>query len=302
MRAYLIDDMLRGRQRARRASVACRIVGGSENLPNLPSATTVSLVVSERRTTGSPATRGPSLWQENAIVWHKKPRAFKELTLTSVSNQITPMSFIKTYATIVLSLGLFAAADSAKCALVVNNGDFQDLTGLTPQPGVPGWYQGVPAGWTGYTGSPNYNVINYSSGNIGANLQTLSFTAAPFTPLYQEVGSLNTTATITLDFVVLGLNANPVVVGAAIYNTSVGSSPSAGWAILASASYTTGGFQTLQAIDVPANTPLAVGFWGAGGSPGLDSVTVVPEPSTYALLVLSAAGLAAHVARRRRLR
>jgi hypothetical protein len=203
---------------------------------------------------------------------------------------------------VIAALVCLVVPQRSTAALSLTNGDFQDLTGLTPQPGVPGWYQGVPAGWTGYTGSPNFNVINYSSGNIGANLQTLSFTATPFTPLYQAVGSLNTTATITLDFVVLGLNANPVVVGAAIYNTSVGSSPSAGWTVLVNASYTTGGFQTLQAIDVPANTPLAVGFWGAGGSPGLDSVTVVPEPSTYALLVLSAAGLAAHVARRRRLR
>lgn len=203
---------------------------------------------------------------------------------------------------VIAALVCLVVPQRSTAALSLTNGDFQDLTGLTAQPGSLGWYRGVPAGWTGFTGSPNFNVIDYSFGNIGANLQTLSSTAVPFTPLYQQVGSLNTTATIIVDFVVLGLNPNPFVAGAAIYNTSVGSSPSDGWTVLVNASYTTGGFQTLQAIDVPANTPLAVGFWGAGGSPGLDSVTVVPEPSTYALPVLSAAGLAAHVARRRRLR
>jgi hypothetical protein len=58
----------------------------------------------------------------------------------------------------------------------------------------------------------------------------------------------------------------------------------------------------LVASNVAANTTIGVGFWQWAGSPGIDEVSVVPEPSTYALLMLGAAGLAAHVARRRRLR
>jgi len=203
---------------------------------------------------------------------------------------------------IITVLGYFVAADRASAQLSLTNGNFQDLTGLTPQPGAPGWYQGVPFGWTGFTGNPNFNVIDYSSGNIAANLQTLSSLGTPFTPLYQAVGSLSSTATITLDFVLLGLSGDPFRVGVAIYNAVPGGDPSSTWTALANASFTTSGFQTLQAIDVPANTPLAVAFWSSEGSPGVDNVTVVPEPSTYALLVLGAAGVGAHVFRRRRLR
>jgi hypothetical protein len=91
---------------------------------------------------------------------------------------------------------------------------------------------------------------------------------------------------------------------AAIYNAPDGGSPTSGWTVLVDGSYdqTVGSFQTLVAPNVAANTPIAVVFWQWAGSPGIDNVTVVPEPSTYALLVLAAGGLAAHVVRRGRLR
>lgn len=200
---------------------------------------------------------------------------------------------------LVAAMACLALAERGSASLMLTNGDFQDLTGLTPQPGAPGWYQGVPAGWTGYTGNLNFNVINYSSGNIGANLETLSITSAPFTPLYQSIGSLGSTATITLDFTVLAFNVNAFQVGAAIYDTSTGSSPSAGWTVLATQAYSTGGLKTLQASSVPANTPLAVAFWRSTGSPGVDNVVVVPEPSTLALLGLAAVGVAVKLTRRR---
>ena len=204
---------------------------------------------------------------------------------------------------LIAALVCLVVPQRSTAALSLTNGDFQDLTGLTAQPGAPGWYRGVPAGWSSSTANLNFNVINYSSGNIGANLQTLGPSAPSFTPLYQSVGLLPSTGDVTLSFNILGLSAT-YGMAAAIYNAPSGGSPASGWTVLVDGSFsqTVGSFQTLVAPNVAANTPIAVGFWRWAGSPGIDNVTVVPEPSTYTLLVLAAGGLAAHVARRRRLR
>jgi hypothetical protein len=211
------------------------------------------------------------------------------------------MSLHKVLPTVIISIGLFTAADSAKAQLLVQNGNFQDVTGLTDQGG--GWYSGVPAGWSSSTTSLTFNIINYSSGNLGANLQTLGPSTPTFTPLYQSVGLLPSTGDVSLSFNILGLSAT-YGMAAAIYDASSGTGPTDGWNLLVSGSYdqTVPTIQTLIAPNVAANTTVGIGFWQWAGSPGIDEVTVVPEPSTYALLVLAAGGLAAHVARRRRLR
>ena len=202
---------------------------------------------------------------------------------------------------LIAALFCLVVPQRSTAALSLTNGDFQDLTGLTNQGG--GWYAGVPAGWSSSTASLTFNVIDYSSGNLGANLQTLGPSSPSFTPLYQSVGLLPSTGNVTLSFNILGLSAT-YGMAAAIYNAPSGGSPTSGWTVLVDGSYdqTVGSFQTLVATNVAANTPIAVGFWQWAGSPGIDNVTVVPEPSTYALLVLAAGGLAAHVVRRRRLR
>jgi len=204
---------------------------------------------------------------------------------------------------LIAALVCLVVPQRSTAALSLTNGDFQDLTGLTAQPGAPGWYRGVPAGWSSSTANLNFNVINYSSGNIGANLQTLGPSAPSFTPLYQSVGLLPSTGDVTLSFNILGLSAT-YGMAAAIYDASSGTGPNAGWVSLVSGSYnqTVPTIQSLVASNVAANTTIGVGFWQWAGSPGIDNVTVVPEPSTYALLVLAAGGLAAHVVRRRRLR
>ena len=204
---------------------------------------------------------------------------------------------------LIAALVCLVVPQRSTAALSLTNGDFQDLTGLTPQPGVAGWYQGIPAGWSSSTGNLNYNVINWNAGNIGANLQTLGPSSPSFTPLIQSVGLLPSTGDVTLSFNILGLSAT-YGMAAAIYDASSGTGPNAGWVSLVSGSYnqTVPTIQSLVASNVAANTTIGVGFWQWAGSPGIDNVTVVPEPSTYALLVLAAGGLAAHVVRRRRLR
>jgi hypothetical protein len=211
-------------------------------------------------------------------------------------------TFIIIPALVATALLHIVATDRASAALSLTNGNFQDLTGLTPN-AVTGWYNGVPAGWSSSTTSLTFNVINWNSGDLAANLQTLGPSSPSFTPLYQSAGLMPSTGDVTLSFSILGFSGT-YGMAAAIYNAPAGGSPASGWTVLTSASYdqTADSFQTLVAPNVVADTPIAVGFWQWAGSPGIDNVSVVPEPSTYALLVISAVGVAAHVARRRRLR
>jgi len=71
--------------------------------------------------------------------------------------------------------------------------------------------------------------------------------------------------------------------------------------------YSTGGGGSDSAVDSLANPNVSITSWsqtytsstvGSGGL-GLNSYQVVPEPSTYALLALSGAGLVGYIARRR---
>jgi len=71
--------------------------------------------------------------------------------------------------------------------------------------------------------------------------------------------------------------------------------------------YSSGGGGSDSAIDALANPNVSITSWsqtytsstvGSGGV-GLNSYQVVPEPSTYALLALSGAGLVGYIARRR---
>ena len=195
---------------------------------------------------------------------------------------------------ILLAVLSIAPLHQSRAELVVSNGNFQNTSGLTPTAGAPGWYNGVPVGWSSSTASLTFNVINWNSGNFAANLQTLG-TPSPFAPLYQSVGTLDSTGDVTLTFNILGFSAT-YVAAAAIYNATPGGSPTTTWAVLATATYdqTAGSFQTLVAPNVAANTPIAVGFWSGTGAPGVDnvSVTAIPEPGTWAAAALLAAGAA----------
>ncbi len=167
--------------------------------------------------------------------------------------------------------------------LTIYNGDFQDTLGLTGP--VGSWYGGVPIGWSGKNG--DYSVYNWFSGNLGANLQTLGpVGGASFFTLYQSAGILDSAGTVTLTFDIINLGA-AFNLGAAIYQAPAGGSPASTttpWTPLATASYVladvtgeNGITKTFQALNVPANTPIAVAFWSP--DPVLvDNVRVASAP------------------------
>jgi hypothetical protein len=196
---------------------------------------------------------------------------------------------------------IFSTAYQSQSAPSLLNGDFQDLTGLTPQPGGPGWYQGVPAGWASSTGSLNYNVIDWSAGNLAANIQTLGPASPSYAPLYQSAGLLDSAGTVKLSFNILGFSTN-YGMAAGIYSANLDGTPVTNFSSLASATYTesSGSLQTLEAFNVAAGTRVGVAFWRWAGSPGIDNVNLVPEPSAFSLLVAGSCLAFVLAGRRRR--
>ena len=194
----------------------------------------------------------------------------------------------------------FSAAYESQAALSLINGDFQDTNGLTDMGN--GWYAGVPTGWMGVNG--NYSVVNWNSGNMAANLQVLGPAGSPFKALYQSVGLLDSTSNVTLTFNIVGLSPYPYNLGAAIYNAPAGGDPGSTttvWSALAVGTYnqTSGFSQTLTALNVAANTPIAVAFWSTDPV-AVDAVNVIPEPSAFSLLVAGSCLTFVLAARRRR--
>lgn len=218
----------------------------------------------------------------------KKESVFPEKIY--IQQSFTPMKN-KLFKIFVSALSLVLLAGQAKAALLVTNGDFSDLTGLSSSGG--NWYGGaVPYGWTSSVGgSLTYAVIN-SGGNYIANLGALS-TATPFAALTQNIGILDNTASITLTYTLTSLSGT-LNSGVAIYNASNGN-------VLASATFNTSGTHSVTALDVAAGTQIRIGFWQASpsNSPGLDNVmvTVVPEPGS---LSLALGGIAVMAVLRRR--
>ncbi len=202
----------------------------------------------------------------------------------------------KSFLSMTCALVLLCLGGQANAALTIINGDFQDLTGLTLT--TTGWYRGVPTGWSSATGNLGYNVIDWNAGNLGANIQTLG-PASPYAPLYQSAGLLDSAGKVTLTFNILGLSGT-YGMAAGIYRANLDGTPVTTFDSLITATYseTSSSLQTLEVLDVAAGTRVGVAFWSWAGSPGVDNVSLVPEPSTGTLLLLGFAGVAA--LRRRR--
>ena len=203
----------------------------------------------------------------------------------------------KSFLSMTCALVLLCLGGQANAALTIINGDFQDLTGLTLT--TTGWYRGVPTGWSSATGDLGYNVIDWNAGNLAANIQTLGPISPSFAPLYQSAGLLDSAGKVTLTFNILGLSGT-YGMAAGIYRANLDGTPVTTFDSLITATYseTSSSLQTLEVLDVAAGTRVGVAFWSWAGAPGVDNVSLVPEPSTSTLLLLGFAGVAA--LRRRR--
>jgi hypothetical protein len=173
-------------------------------------------------------------------------------------------------------------------SLGVFNGNFNNLSGLTVAFEVPTgeiWYSGVPQGWL-YTrsgASPIFTVYETIPGDAAANLSVLGNGYSGFSPLTQNVGTMERTGNITVTFDVLKLNGeDPVSVGAAIFN-AVDNSILANVAVVGTSGPDTGTF-SVTANDVAAGTPIKIAFWSGLNAPAypfLDNVTIEVAANAY---------------------
>lgn len=152
-------------------------------------------------------------------------------------------------------LGVLHAAE-----LAVVNGDFSDLEGLKPF-GGPGWYQGVPAGWTATSKTPFYSVHTGADGKQPAcNVSQLGF-------LEQTVGTLSEPADVVLTMDVAAAWRKGAELSAAILDGHQET--------LATIQLTEGRGQRLIAGKIAAGTPVIVRFQALNGTtPALDNVSV----------------------------
>ena len=159
-------------------------------------------------------------------------------------------------------LGLTATVQGR---LEVVNGDFSDLSGLTP--GNDGWYSGMPKGWTG--SGDNYAV----NSKEGATPPTCN--PSRLGRLRQQVGTLDKTADVVLTFDVSDVFNGETVLKASILDGEQHQ--------LASGEFTDGASQMLVAQRVPAGTVITILFQATQSTPGLDNVSVaVREPGSTA--------------------
>ena len=165
-----------------------------------------------------------------------------------------------------VGIGTSIAQTRSPVISAIANGNFQNITGLTPN-AVPSWYDGIPTGWTSAVGSPTFTIYN-GGGDFIANPSQLA-TGSGSSSLRQNLGTLQAMSDIDVTFDYAGVGIAPWSSGTlnvAIYDGSFN--------VLATNTYTTAGTYTLNAEVVPAGTTIIVGFWSTLNAPGLNNVTV----------------------------
>ena len=159
-----------------------------------------------------------------------------------------------------------------KGKLVVKNGDFTDLSGLQEMPNA--WHAGLPNGWSGLL-SDSSNVWNDGTGNIIANVSTMSQTSPKFVAFTQEVGMLSASSEVTLTFEVSEpWRSMDFELGAAIYDavTDVPLVKAGSMEIVKPGTY------SVKADIIPSGTRVKIGFWAAKGTPGIDNIKIESKP------------------------
>ncbi len=162
-------------------------------------------------------------------------------------------------------LAATAAGSPPPGPLVVANGDFSDLDGLTRD--AAGWCAGLPKGWRGSAGA--YAV---HAGN-GATPPTCN--PSTLGQLRQNLGVLEKSSDLTLTFDVSAPWKPDVLLEASILDSDL--------MPLASGTFPAGGRQQLVARKVPAGTAVVISFHAAMSTPGLDNVSLsAAEPAAPA--------------------
>jgi autotransporter-associated beta strand protein len=179
---------------------------------------------------------------------------------------------------------LVAIGFAAACAfqaragtLSVTNGSFTDLSSNSVTGG--GWYGGVPAGWTSAAPFSAYSVLD-SGGTYFANLQALGPASPSFTPLRQNVGTVDITSDIILTFTQTTLGPYTSGLGSGIYDLALapyasplGSYDSGPIGSASTVSYTARG--------VGPGTSLYVAFWNSLNAAGISGVSITDTATTY---------------------
>ena len=169
----------------------------------------------------------------------------------------------KTFA--VQSIGLLLASLLPAAALhgadlKVINGNFRDLSGLTPLAGNA-WYQGCPAGWKTSAKNPLYAV------NLGTDGKHPACNVSQLGALEQDLGKLTQTADVVLTMDV----ADDWHRGADLQVELLDGQRET----LGAIQLTAGSAQRLVVAKVPADTAVGVRFRALNGTtPGLRNVAI----------------------------
>jgi hypothetical protein len=166
-------------------------------------------------------------------------------------------------------------------ALVVTNGDFSNLEGLSPLQQQQGWYSGVPLGWSAAPPPEKeggfFAVRDMGAAGFVANLHVLSRIKPEFHAFKQEVGVLGEMSDVTLTFDTIGVREEEFSVGAAIVNAHGQNEVER---VLSKKNYQATGAQRLVAAKVPAGARVVIQFWAVKGYPGIGNVTIQVTPSS----------------------